>query len=175
MDTFFTVALSVLSFILAVISVITVIVTLRQNNRMLESSSRPYISIYFDYTNMGEPIGYFVVKNFGKTSAKIKSLSYNDIVERQPKSLCNVSGILNGLIGNSIAPNQKFLLPIKLCDSPDGICCFNVSYESNGKTYDEKFEIIVKQYGKMTKSRISNENGQKLIYYSLQEISERLM
>ncbi len=50
-------SITVLSFILAVISVITVIIAIWQNNRMLEASTRPYVSIYFDYSNMGQPIG----------------------------------------------------------------------------------------------------------------------
>ena len=63
------IVLSVLSFILAVISIVTVVITLRQNNKMIENSSRPYVCIYFDYIQCGEPTGYFVVKNFGASSA----------------------------------------------------------------------------------------------------------
>lgn len=39
------IVLSVLSFILAVISIVTVVITLRQNNKMIENSSRPYVCI----------------------------------------------------------------------------------------------------------------------------------
>ena len=38
--------LCVLSFILAAISVVTVIISLRQTSKMIEESTRPYISIY---------------------------------------------------------------------------------------------------------------------------------
>lgn len=44
-------SLAKLSFILAVISVVTVVITLRQNKKMIESNSRPYITIYGDMTN----------------------------------------------------------------------------------------------------------------------------
>ena len=67
-------SLSILSFILAVISVITVVITLRQNHKMIEESNRPYISIYGDETNFSSPQFYIVIKNFGKTGAIIKSL-----------------------------------------------------------------------------------------------------
>lgn len=167
--------LAISSFVLSVISVITVIITLRQNNRMLETSTRPYISVYFDYVNMGEPIGYFVIKNFGTSSAKITSISYNEVVKNQPTTLCRVTDILDGLIGNSIAPGQKFLLPVRLFETPDGTCEFNISYSSTAKAYCEKFEIITNQFGKLSKSRIINDNSDKLISYPLQEIAERLM
>lgn len=39
-------SLSILSFILAVISVVTVVITLRQNHKMIEESNRPYITVY---------------------------------------------------------------------------------------------------------------------------------
>ena len=44
------IALCVLSFVLAFISVVTVVLTLIQNNKMIENSTRPYICIYFDCT-----------------------------------------------------------------------------------------------------------------------------
>ena len=68
------ITLAVLSFLLAAISIVTVVITLRQNNKMIENSTRPYICIYFDYTQFGEPTGYFVVKNFGASAAYILSL-----------------------------------------------------------------------------------------------------
>lgn len=167
--------LSVLSYILAVISVITVIVTIRQNNRMLESTSRPYVSIYFDYTNMGEPIGYFVIKNFGNSSAKITKLTYNHIVKNQPKSLCKVSDILDDMAGNTISPGQKIIMPIKVSNSPKGTCFFEITYVSSTKEYRDFFEITVSHYGKLSKSRIKNNETDHLISYPLQEIAERLM
>ena len=44
------VILCILSFILATISVITVIITLKQNHRMIENSTRPYIVMYSNST-----------------------------------------------------------------------------------------------------------------------------
>lgn len=167
--------LSVSSFVLAVVSVVTVIITIRQNKRILEASTRPYVSIYFDHTNMGQPIGYFVIKNFGNSSAKITSLSYNDVVKDQPTSLCNLMGVLDGLIGNTICPNQKFLLPIWPSKSPHGTCAFDISYQSSSKSYTEHIEINIEQYGDLVKPRTGDEDVRKVVTYPLQEIAERLM
>lgn len=163
-----------LALFISIISVIIVIITIRQNNRMIEASTRPYITIYFDYSQMGDPIGYFVIRNFGTSSGKITTLSYNDIVKRLPNDLCKITNILDGMIGNSIAPNQKFLIPIKLTHAPEGTCTFDITYHSSSNTYTDHFEIIVKQYGKLSKSRIAYEE-QKSVSYPLQEIAERLM
>ena len=69
--------LCILSFILALISVITVVITLKQNNKMLESSTRPVLSLYTTQINTGSPVLYFVVKNFGGSTAVIKSIESN--------------------------------------------------------------------------------------------------
>ena len=101
------IVLSVLSFILAAISIITVVITLRQNNKMIENSTRPHICIYFDYTQCGEPTGYFVVKNFGTSAAYIDSLTYNDVIKNHPKSL-----VKNSLLHSSCMNTRAELPPL---------------------------------------------------------------
>ena len=76
-STIVNIILCVLSFILAVISVVTVVITLRQNNRMIEESTRPFISVYTDEINAGDPFFYLVVKNFGKSTAYITKFEYD--------------------------------------------------------------------------------------------------
>ena len=65
------VILCILSFALAVISVITVIITLRQNNKMIENTTRPYIVIYGKVTNFQNPAYYLIIKNMGQSGAEI--------------------------------------------------------------------------------------------------------
>lgn len=168
------IALCVLSFILAAVSVVTVVITLRQNNRMIENSTRPYISIYFDYIQMGEPIGYLIVKNFGSSTAIIDSLTYNDVIAKHPSSLANLPAIFNGLVGSSIVPGQKFFAPFKLYEYIGGDSIFDISYHVGNKKYTDHFEISVSNYGKLVKPRLANQEY-KAISYPLQEISERLM
>lgn len=166
--------LCILSFILAFISIITVIITLRQNQQMLENSSRPYVCIYFDYIQAGEPTGYFMVKNFGQSSAYIDSLTYNDAVKRHPKHFADLTAILDGLIGNSIAPGQKYFAPFKLYEYKGGVSSFDIRYHSGQKCYSEHFEIAVDNYAKCVKPRNTSKEYQA-ISYPLQEITERLM
>ena len=53
-------ALTIVSSFLAFISVVTVIITIRQNHKMIESATRPYISIYGESINPGSPMFYIV-------------------------------------------------------------------------------------------------------------------
>ena len=76
-STIVNIILCVLSFILAAISVVTVVITLRQNNKMIEESTRPVISVYTDEINAGNPFFYLIVKNFGKSPAYITKFEYD--------------------------------------------------------------------------------------------------
>lgn len=66
--------LAILSFILAAISVITVVLTLRQNNKMIEATSRAYIVVNAQYINFRNPQIVLVVRNYGSSGAIIKKL-----------------------------------------------------------------------------------------------------
>lgn len=165
----------VMSFVTSIVAIVISVITLRQNSKMIEESSRPCIVIYFDFTQNGSPIGYFVVKNFGASAAIIDSLTYSDVIREQPVSYADMPAILDGLIGNTIAPGQKVLVPFKPNEYPGGIAKFDVSYHSVKKGYDDHFEILVDNYMRLAKPRHANDKKMTPISYPLQEISERLM
>lgn len=92
--------LTILSFALAAISVITVIITLRQNNKMLESNSRPYVVAYLVYQESPSHI-YLCIKNFGNTSAIVKTLNIIPEISLHKKTS-------NELMNDTmLAPNQQ--------------------------------------------------------------------
>lgn len=165
------------SLLTSIIAIAVSLVTVRQNSKMIEDSTRPIMSIYFDYSQLGTPISYFVIKNFGASAAIIRTLTYNDSVKNIPSSYSNPPAIFDGLVGNTIAPGQKFLVPFKHFEYPGGNAVFEVTYTPTFKTwkkYSDRFEIEVSNYGKLAKPRISS-NEPKSVSYTLQEIAERLM
>lgn len=66
--------LAVITAITAIISVIIATLTLRQNAKSIEASTRPYIKPYLAMTNIQAPEYFIVIKNFGASSAKITKL-----------------------------------------------------------------------------------------------------
>lgn len=97
--------LSILSFLLSAISVITVVITLKQNNKMIEADTRPYVVAYLIYEEEAERI-YFCVKNFGRSSAIISSLTVSPEISIN-KSTCGAT-----FKDTLIAPNQQFHLVV---------------------------------------------------------------
>ena len=72
--TIINIVLCILSFLFAMISIITVVITLKQNSKMMENSSRGYLSVYGDMLGVQPGNFYIVVKNFGHSNVLIKSL-----------------------------------------------------------------------------------------------------
>lgn len=93
-----------ISAAVAVIAVIISVVTLRQNNKMIYEANKPVIEMYIFGIDVHSIHKYLVIKNFGKTSARIKSLSFSKDLD-----IYNNDLKLNSLIGTSIAPNQSFV------------------------------------------------------------------
>ena len=167
--------LAVLSFILAVVSIITVVITLRQNSKMIEASTRPYVSICF------HPLfnlDYLILKNYGNSTAKIISID-TDVDFR----ICTADEShlpFSHASGTYLHPGETMLSAIqdayKLCEKYDFLV-FDITYEASGKLYKEHIEINLNSYADHAAIRptVRPENAQQIIAKTLQDISENLM
>lgn len=170
--------LCILSFLLAIISVITVIVTLKQNSIMLENESRAYISIYGDTIECKGTVFYLVIKNFGKSNAIITSLECDTDLSKfsyieEIKPFSHIENM-------PIAPNQAYrcaLQQVPLFGSGIPSLNFKISYNCNNKKYSDTFCINLKAFTDLIHSRASVKSGKELeiIAYALQELLEKLL
>ncbi|MDD3416365.1 MAG: hypothetical protein PHY47_20575 [Lachnospiraceae bacterium] len=177
-------SLSVLSFVLALFSLVFVIISLRQNqkmlqqnNKMLEDASRPFVSIYIDSITICEQSSFFVLKNFGKSPAKITKFDYDPILKSttQSDSMFNVQfDYVSGII---LSPGQSKTLQYNVstlgCDS----ITFSIDYESGEKVYSETVVMNVKNYIHIPVSRPETHvlDHDKRQVHTLREIVERFM
>lgn len=171
------IVLCVLSFILAAISVITVVITLRQNNKMIESSTRPYLVAYGQVANFQSPSFYLVLKNFGQSAATIKSLKCDvNLVDFAYGVGHEPFGCIEGAF---IAPQQKILCnidPRKMHESEVKVFTFDIVYSSGTKEYHEKFAINYEAFTKNVQTRASTEGKElKIMSYTLQDMVEKIM
>ena len=169
------VTLCILSFILAAISVVTVVITLRQNHKIIEESNRPYITIYGDEANFSSPQFYLIVKNFGKTGAIINSLECD--VDLSKYSFQTGITPFQNIVGTLIAPNQNIVCNIdnlKLGADNISVVNFTVSYSSNGKVYCEKYPVNYLALKKNITLKASTKDKElKAISYALQEMVQK--
>ena len=140
------ISLCVLSFFLAAISVGTVVMTLRQNNKMIEQATRPVISCYTTQINTGSPTMYLVFKNFGSSPATItryhcdqdladclmgsRSMSHDELTKYDPKVR---------LPGTVLAPGQSLICGLEYRRLPKELSIQLEYTSSAGKCYSESF------------------------------------
>ena len=165
-------ALTIVSTVLAIISVLTVIITIRQNHKMIESSTRPYICIYGEAINPGSPMFYIVIKNFGASPAVMtKFVSSFDFTGSY--SFPTDRNFLEIMSKATIAPGQSRICRLDYDKIPDEIT-FSLEYLSGQKRYSEKFTVNIKAGAEMVTSKVDTKDKElRTISYSLQEMLQK--
>ena len=168
------VILSVLSFALATISVITVLITLKQNNRMIESSTRAYVAVSGRSINVQRPEFMLVVKNYGQSSALIEKIEFN--ISLKSCMFLNIEPF-QAIANTTLCPNQNIVCnldPTKMERNNISTTLCSVTYISNGKRYVEKQVINFEAFCKNAVAKTSIDGKElKIISYAIQEIIKK--
>lgn len=167
--------LSVITAITSIIAIAISIKTLKQNNLMIESSSRPYIQIYGIKTDLGFPSYTLVIKNFGQSSGTIKSLKSN--MDLSAISLDSDKAPFSYIQNTTLVPNQSLRADVNAEKMPNNIE-FEIEYQSSTHTYKEtmniNFEVEKEIVLAKTNFKHNNEADRlKEISYSLQEFLKK--
>lgn len=160
-------SLSAFSLLLAIISVISVVITLRQNHKMIENATRPYIGIKYETTILPHGLErYVVVKNYGQTSAKILQINCTGNADHEYMLRINM------LSGTYLTPGQSVIYYFGGSNSgtPEEISISCRYKGTSKKEYQEEtvLRLVVGTYAKRSK-------GEESVSYALQEIADRLL
>lgn len=169
--------LCILSFILAVISVCTVIISLKQNNKMIENSTRPYVNIYSKITNFQNQSYYLVIKNLGQTGARIIDFKCNKDLSKY--SFKNNIIPFEHIVGMYLSPGQAIMTNVDLekikDDNVDNLI-FNIEYDSGVKKYKEEYVINHSAFREIVQKREHKEGKDlEIISFTLQDLVEKLL
>lgn len=171
------VILCILSFVLAVISVITVIITLKQNSKMIKNSTRPYIVAYKNITYFKDTNYYIILKNFGQTGAVIEKFECNIDLQKYPH--LDKDRIFEHIEGIFIAPQQSVMGcidTVKLFEDGIDIIDITITYSDGTNRYKETYKINFLADTDTAKSRASTDGKElKIISYTLQDFVEKLL
>lgn len=129
------------SSILSIIAIVISVLTLKQNNKIIFESNRPYLSVFTKAINFTSPTVCLVLKNFGNSGAKILNIEYDKNLEkfsRRPpfKNMKNVF----------IAPNQSFIYPLDVKHFLNEVINIKINYQYLNKIYTEIFCINFLHY-----------------------------
>ncbi len=166
------------SFILSAIAIIISVLTLRQNSKMIEESTRPYITIYSNVTDFQNLVYYLVLKNFGQSGAEITSFKCNQDLSKYCYDDVKFARVpFKNIEGTFLTPGQMFKYPIdstKLKDAEP--LKFEISYKSSTHTYIEKITVNCAADLGVLHLRASTQGKElKAISYALQDIGERFL
>ena len=161
--------LSVITAVTAIISVIISVFTLMQNSKMIEESSRPYLTAEIDHIGTAF---YLRFKNYGKTAATIDSINLNNNAKKV--QLKDFKDVYDDFCGNTIPPNYSFMTCI-LQDSVSGDenrIAIDIQYHSSVKKYKEHIQINLSAYKRLLESRrsIDDQNANIVIGKTLQDL-----
>lgn len=174
----------VTSIITAATSIIAIVISvrsLRATKRSIEDANRPYVVAYLAWMWLDDNLKeYLVIKNFGKTGATIKSISY-DVPWLTPTTNTNVFGNMNGYF---LAPDQKYTSLVEIDATGQGHArsrkvpiTMTINYNWKDDTKRDTFEhtFSEKAYDNFTYMRRvtgfdgSIENSEKLFYKAADE------
>ncbi|MFR1687963.1 MAG: hypothetical protein ACLSVX_12375 [Massilimicrobiota timonensis] len=162
------------SLITSIVAIWISVKTLKQNNQMIEESTRPYITITGKMTNFQNQSFYLVLKNYGSSGATITKFTCNENLTDYVFDSKYIP--FENMCGTFIAPNQSFISNLNthklFAKKPNLI--FEIEYESQTKHYIERFEISINSYCGLTIARADTTDKElKTISYVLQDLVEK--
>ena len=132
------------SLITSIIAIAISLKTLRQNSRMIEESSRPYIGIYGTSVHIQQPQYYIIIKNFGQSGALITS--FRPSIDMQQISKDDGFIPFSHFEGVSIMPGQSFRSAIdfkKVSSLNLSYITFDITYSCGKRTYSDSIQLKV--------------------------------
>lgn len=173
---FIQIVIGVITGIGVLSSIIISVKTLKQNNKMIEESSRPNIIIYKDVFNFNSPCEYLVIKNFGNSSAKITNIKFDReaLIKISTNNIHTCDKAFEYLRNSIFAPNQNYKIPIKTADKGVENLTFVVEY-SNIKHYIETINVnLTQDYGVSYNQQYCTDKELRDICNAIQENTKRL-
>jgi len=145
-----------------IISVFAVVKTSRDNNRILEETSRAYVSIYTETLIANRKHFYIVFRNFGKSNAFIQNITVDDKTKEMIK--IGNKDFISDIAKSNIAPGQSITHVVITGNKEydyDHISKFEITYLSGRKIYIDKFEFNLGANTRMPSISISNKDTDK--------------
>lgn len=134
----------VVSAFLGIVSMMISVCTLKQSSKMIENSTRPYITVYGNKVYLGVAKYVLIIKNFGASSGKITKFSCD--TKLKDYALLKDYNPFEHIAGTTLAPKQSIHceLDLKKLKGNETITFeFEVDYEGIKKYPSNKFIVNV--------------------------------
>lgn len=150
--------------------------TLKQNQKMIEDSTRPYITVYSDITFFQQSLFYIIIKNFGSSGAVITEFKTDeDLQDLMPEDRPNPFAHMRGAF---LAPGQHYQTAISMPNAKARLdkVTFHIKYKSSTHEYAEDVTLKIEASSDQLYVRASTKGRElKIISYALQDLVEKHM
>lgn len=158
----------------SIVAIVISVMTLKQNNKMIEESTRPYVVVCGKTANYQDPRFYLIIKNYGSSGAIItKFICDHDLTEFSYRK--EITPFKN-ICGTFIAPGQSFITNLKVLElfHEETTLCFQIEYKTKHRTYCENIDIALKPFTELIQTRAATKDKElKIISYTLQDLVEK--
>lgn len=129
------------SLLVSIVAIVISLVSLRQNSRMIEESTRPNLQIYPVYMNS---ILYIVIKNYGSSEAYIDQIDCSHQFS-QKETMGDKLGadIFSRIKGAILSPGYAIKCPLIAHKITDNDFRFHLFYHSSEKSYEAEFHFNI--------------------------------
>lgn len=162
-----------LSLLTGIIAIIISVLTLRQNSKMTEASLRPYIGIYLTSAYIKNVMVYLVVKNYGQSSAFIKSFTYDFDLANCLKGNTYGHEPFENIENSTLLPGQSFRCVIDLKETIEQTkeINFHITYCSSTHDYEDDICVnLVSNVGNFVSHNVSSSHDLHIISETLQDM-----
>lgn len=128
----------IVSTVVSTVAIIISVLTLRQNNKMIEESSRPNIQIYPVFLNS---IFYIIIKNFGASEAIIDEVKCSHKFTEAEYFGDIKNDDFAKLHGAIFSPGYSLRCPLAAHSVANEIYKFEIKYHSSKKNYCAEFSF----------------------------------
>ena len=129
----------VINSLLAIVAIFISVKTLKQSSKAIIESSRGYIVFYID-----TPLGgnqYLVLKNFGHSSATLKSINIITEITYSKSSIDSNNKLITEFSNILLAPGQAIKSWFPFENYPDKEFKISLTYETLGCIYNDVYTI----------------------------------
>ena len=137
------IAIAVVTFLGIIISSIIAIVSIKQNNKILEENSRANILLYVDFSPATNRY-YIVIKIFGHSLGKVTNIKTSPKLDWKKTKFNQDIPVITESTNFVLAPNQKISSWFDFREYPNQKFDVELVYETLGKKYVEKYTINLK-------------------------------
>lgn len=165
-------SVTIMSLVLAIISIVFVLITIHQNNKMIETATRPYVCVYGASINTGSPVYYLVLKNYGSSHAAMtKFESSFDFTDCYPFS--GKRNYIDDFANTVLAPGQSRICALDYNKIPSEVV-FTLEYSCGRRKYSDTIKTNIKSGLDVPVSKNATDGKElRTISYTLQEMLQK--